>query len=209
MNKRIRMMIDELFADMRMTAENLALRDELMANAQDRYEDALAQGRSEEEAFAGVAESLGDVQALLEEMNGGAAQEETVKEETVQEEPAQEENAGEDTAAQDRPQAGGTDLGDALNKAFAALGDFGQAIMPEAKKLVREMDGASGGMLSKIGKATKKGLADAQKAAEEAIDKLSGDKGELIFDFGPKSRPKEEKEEGKQDAGALREEAME
>ena len=65
MNKRIRSLIDDLFADMKMTAENLALRDELMANAQARYEDAVAQGRSEEEAFADVAASLGDVRSLL------------------------------------------------------------------------------------------------------------------------------------------------
>ena len=47
MNKRIRIMIDEIFAEMKMTPENLALRDELMANAQARYEDAVAQGRTE------------------------------------------------------------------------------------------------------------------------------------------------------------------
>ena len=69
MSKRIRSMIDEIFSEMKMTAENLALRDELMANAQARYEDALAQGKSEEEAFKEVAASLGDVHALLSEMN--------------------------------------------------------------------------------------------------------------------------------------------
>ena len=51
MNKRIRSMVDEIFSEMKMTAENLALRDELMANAQARYEDSVAQGKSEEEAF--------------------------------------------------------------------------------------------------------------------------------------------------------------
>ena len=75
MNKRIRMMIDELFAGMKMTAENLALRDELMANAEARYDDALCQGRSETEAFNEVAESLSDVQALLKGMNAEDAQE--------------------------------------------------------------------------------------------------------------------------------------
>ena len=40
MSKRIRSMIDEIFSEMKMTVENLALRDELMANAQARYEDA-------------------------------------------------------------------------------------------------------------------------------------------------------------------------
>jgi len=198
MNKRIRMMIDELFAEMKMTAENLALRDELMANAQARYEDALLQGKSEEAAFAEVAESLGDVQALLDGMNEAAAGE-TDGEEAGKEKPGEEPEAPQGTQS-------GTDLGEALNKAFAALGDFGQAIMPEAKKLVREADNAAGGMLSKIGRATKKGLADAQKAAGEAIDKFSGDMGELVFDFGPKGGEKEKKQE-KKDASDLREEA--
>ena len=57
MNKRIRSMIDEIFSDMKMTAENLALRDELLSNAQARYEDVMAQGKSEEEAFGEVAAS--------------------------------------------------------------------------------------------------------------------------------------------------------
>ena len=179
MNKRIRMMIDELFAGMKMTAENLALRDELMANAEARYDDALCQGRSEMEAFNEVAESLSDVQALLKGMNAEDAQEAPAAPEepqTAQQEADQAEKTG----------SAGTDLGDALNKAFAALGGFGQAIIPEAKKLVREADSASGGMLTKIGRATKKGLSDVQKAAGEAIDKFSGDKGEIVFDFGPK-----------------------
>ena len=40
MNKQIRRMIDEIFADMKMTADNLALRDEMMANAGRRAEPA-------------------------------------------------------------------------------------------------------------------------------------------------------------------------
>ena len=68
MNKQIRSMVDEIFSDMKMTAENLALRDELMANAQARYEDMIAQGKNEGEAAAEVAASLEDVCGLLEEM---------------------------------------------------------------------------------------------------------------------------------------------
>ena len=64
MNKRIRSMIDEIFAEMKMTAENLALRDELLSNAQARYEDAMAQGKSEEAAFCEIAASLEDVYDL-------------------------------------------------------------------------------------------------------------------------------------------------
>ena len=179
MNKRVRSMIDEIFSDMKMTAENLALRDELLSNAQARYEDVLSQGKSEEEAFGEVAASLEDVYALLEEMNGESAQE---KKEAPKN--------GETAAAQ-------KDLGDALNKAFTALGDFSQAIMPEAKKLYGQMDEATGGVLGKLGRVAKKGMRDAQKAAGEAIDRLSKENGELVFDFGAnkEARPEEKVEE--------------
>ena len=195
MNKRIRSMVDEIFSEMKMTAENLALRDELMANAQARYEDSVAQGKSEEEAFVEVAASLEDVCGLLEEMkrmdeqqSGDAPQEETVPElRTGTESEKDEETAGEE-AGKDAGESAGetpqTDLGDALNKAFTALGDFGQAIMPEAKKLYGQMDDATGGVLGKLGRAARKGMRDAQKAAEEAMDKFAGEDGELVFDFG-------------------------
>jgi len=132
MSKRIRSMIDEIFSDMKMTAENLALRDELMDNALSRYEDTISQGKSEEEAFEEVASSLEDVQGLLEEMNRidvqqqPAQAEEEVPELKTGTEP-QEENEEEEFPR--------TDLGDALNKAFSALGDISQAIVPEAKSL--------------------------------------------------------------------------
>lgn len=196
MNKRIRSMVDEIFSEMKMTAENLALRDELMANAQARYEDSVAQGKSEEEAFVEVAASLEDVCGLLEEMkrmdeqqSGDAPQEETVPELKTGTEPEEDagETAGEDAgkdAGEHAAEAPQTDLGDALNKAFTALGDFGQAIMPEARKLYGQMDDATGGVLGKLGRAAKKGMRDAQKAAEEAMDKFAGEDGELVFDFG-------------------------
>lgn len=196
MNKRIRSMVDEIFSEMKMTAENLALRDELMANAQARYEDSVAQGKSEEEAFVEVAASLEDVCGLLEEMKRmdeqqpvDAPQEETVPELKTGTEPEEDagevagEEAGKD-AGEHAAEAPQTDLGDALNKAFTALGDFGQAIMPEARKLYGQMDDATGGVLGKLGRAAKKGMRDAQKAAEEAIDKFAGEDGELVIDFG-------------------------
>ena len=69
MNREIRSMIDGNFSRMMMTAENLALRDELLSNAQARYEDAMAQGKTEEEALREVAASLEDMHELLEQMN--------------------------------------------------------------------------------------------------------------------------------------------
>lgn len=219
MNRRIRSMIDEIFSRMKMTAENLALRDELLANAQARYEDAVAQGKSEEEAFAEVAASLGDVQALLREMNAKKKKhagvyielhdddddyddddedededEDIDDEEDDDEDDEDEEEDDEDDDVGDagtdgaQPQ-GSVDLGDELNKAFSALGNFGRSIMPQAKKFVRQVDDATGGVILDIGRAVNKGMKDAQKAAGEAIDKLSGSKGEITIDFGKKDAP--------------------
>ena len=189
MSKRIRSMIDEIFSDMKMTAENLALRDELMANALSRYEDTVSQGRSEEEAFEEVASSLEDVQSLLEEMNRMDAQQ--PQQETEEEAPELKTGTEAQKEEETLPR---TDLGDALNKAFSALGDFSQSFVPEAKRLVREVDGATGGVLGKLGRAAQKGMRDAQKAAGEALDKLSKEQGELVFDFGPKKQKKEEED---------------
>ena len=205
LNMRIRSLIDEIFSDMKMTAENLALRDELMANAHARYEDAVKGGKSEEEAFAEVASSLGDVRALLRDMqpeeDGAAIQADEVtvhaSGETVHIEGTNVCVGGENAAPQ-APEADGAsepkadvhidlsdfDLGDTLNKAFSALGDLGRQIMPQAKKLARQVDEATDGALGGLGKAVNRGMRDAQKAASETIDRLSGDKGELVFDFG-------------------------
>ena len=189
MNKQIRRMIDEIFADMKMTADNLALRDELMANAQARFEDSVRAGKTEEEAFAEVAASLGDVQSLLREMNaekpedsaGETAQTET---QTQSDETAEGEKAGADEPDFEVKTEKTPDIGEALGKAFGALGDVGKQIVPQAQKLVRQVDDLTGGVIGGIGKAVGKGLSDAQKAAGKAIDKLSGDKGEIVIDFG-------------------------
>lgn len=194
MNKQIRRMIDEIFADMKMTADNLALRDELMANAQARFEDSVRAGKTEEEAFAEVAASLGDVQSLLREMNaekpedsaGETAQTET---QTQSDETAEGEEAGADEPDFEVKTEKTPDIGEALGKAFGALGDVGKQIVPQAQKLVRQVDDLTGGVIGGIGKAVGKGLSDAQKAAGKAIDKLSGDKGEIVIDFG-EGKPK-------------------
>ena len=163
MNKRIRSMIDGIFSEMKMSAENLALRDELLANAQARYEDVIAGGKSEEEAFAEVAASLEDVHDLLSEMNGGVAAEPKASE--IPEAP----EAPETVQPQEEKKAAELDLGETLNKAFSALGSFGKSIMPQAKKLVRDMDEATGGKLKDMGKAMNKGMKDAQKADRKSV----------------------------------------
>ncbi|MFR8438452.1 MAG: permease prefix domain 1-containing protein [Lachnospiraceae bacterium] len=119
MNKQIRRMIDEIFADMKMTADNLALRDELMANAQARFEDSVRAGKTEEEAFAEVAASLGDVQSLLREMNAEKPEdsaEETAQTETQtqSDETAEGEEAGADEPDFEVKNEKTPDIGEAL-----------------------------------------------------------------------------------------------
>ena len=204
MDKKIRRLIDDIFSDMKMTADNLALRDEMMANAQARYEDSVRQGKTEEEAFAEVAASLGDVQSLLKEMNaqdGGEQDVPNAPEEPKAEETEEPKDAETNTEkkAQDVP-----DLGEALGKAFSALGDMGKQIMPQAQKLVKQVDGMTGGVIGGIGKVVGKGLSDAQKAAGKAIDKLSGDKGEIVIDLGKIVIEPDEKKESPKAPAALR-----
>lgn len=184
MNKRIRSMIDEIFADMKMTAENLALRDELMANAQARYEDAMAQGKSEEDAFAEVAASLDDVQLLLQQMNAQPEQQPSAAAQDAQ--PQAE--APKDETPEDEAQSasqGSVDLGNELNKAFSALGNMFQG----------------------IGRAVDKGMKDAQRVAGETIDRLSGDKGEITIDFGKHEEPKKTPGDLREEAKDLRAQA--
>ena len=192
MNKQIRRMIDEIFADMKMTEDNLALRDELMANAQARFEDSVRAGKTEEEAFAEVAASLGDVQSLLHDMNDEKPEEKTGEKPEAE---AEAPNAGKaENEKADEPEfevktEKTPDIGEALGKAFGALGDVGRQIVPQAQKLVKQVDDLTGGVIGGLGKAVGKGLSDAQKAAGKAIDKLSGDKGEIVIDFG-EEKPK-------------------
>ena len=182
MNKRIRSLIDEIFSEMKMTAENLALRDELMANAQARYEDAVRGGKSEEEAFAEVAASLGDVRTLLGEMNEEPQetqkQQAAAGEQAPDEERKEAQSEGGDPSVSVEVDVSDLDLGGALNKAFSALGDFGRQIMPQAKKFVQQVDDATNGAIDELSRAAQKGMRDMQKAAGETIDKLSGKKGD-------------------------------
>ena len=232
MNKRIRSLIDEIFSEMKMTAENLALRDELMANAQARYEDAVQGGKSEEEAFAEVASSLGDVRSLLREMNGMESEKKTAggtvtphaEGDTVtfaaldDEDDDGEDEAEDDDGKEDEDRADGPkvqvnadlsdfDLGDTLNKAFSALGDFGRQIMPQAKKFVQQVDDATGGAIDELSRAAHKGMRDAQKAASDAIDKFSAKKVDLTVDFGEGASDERTPQELREEAADLRAQA--
>ena len=156
MNRKIRGMIDSVFSDMKMSAENLALRDELMANAEARFADSMAEGKSEEEAFAEVAASLEDVRATLIEMNEQAEAEKKAETEEKTE------------AQNDAP-----DFTDAFTKAFDAIGGFGKQFLPQMGKLAQQADDATGKVFSEFGKYVGKGAVEVGRAAGEAIDMIS------------------------------------
>lgn len=65
MNATVKRIVEILFQDTEMTEEVQALRDELLDNCQQRYEDLMAQGRDEDEAIALVVESLKGMEEVI------------------------------------------------------------------------------------------------------------------------------------------------
>ena len=65
MNETVKRIVEILFQDTEVTEEVQAMRDELMDNGQQRYEDLVAQGRSEDEAIALVVESLKGMEEVI------------------------------------------------------------------------------------------------------------------------------------------------
>ena len=180
MNAQIRSLIDEIFSEMKMTQENLALRDELMANAQAHYEDEIAKGRTEEEALKEVADSLGDVHALLTRMNAEAAPKEAPKKEKPKPFWSAMEETPEEPEAEEQPQAAQREgsLEETLGRAFGALGDFGKQIVPQMEKIVRKADDATGGAVRDIGRTVGKSVLDATRAAGSTLGRMTRGKGE-------------------------------
>ena len=197
---QIRRMIDEIFADMKMTAENLALRDELMDNAQERFDDSIRMGKSEEEAFAEVVSSLGDVQSLLREMNeesekSDAQQKEQHEEKAKEEKTPEQKEPKAETQEAPNPEQKKEELNEAFNKAMTAISDLSRQGVKQAMKFVGKVDKATGGFVKDIGKAVDKGMRDAQKAAGTVIDKWSNAKDEIVIDFGKGQKPEDMRRE--------------
>ena len=155
MNKKLRGMIDEIFSDMKMTADNLAIRDELMANAASRYEDALAAGKSEEEAFNEVASSLEDVRATLAEMNK--------KPET-----------------EDKKNPTEPDFADAVSKAFDALGKWAQQADEATGKMFSGFGKAVGKGAVEVGRVAGETFEKISKNIQEATGRRELTEEELL-----------------------------
>ena len=65
MNATVEKIVNLLFQDTDMTQEAQAMHDELLTNCQDRYEDLIACGKSEDDAIAGVIESLKGMEEVI------------------------------------------------------------------------------------------------------------------------------------------------
>ncbi len=73
MNGDVERLVDLLFKDIEENEEVRAIRDEVMNNCRDRYDDLTASGYSEEEAIAAVAESLRGMEEVLKDYPRKAA----------------------------------------------------------------------------------------------------------------------------------------
>lgn len=65
MNRKLKDYIDQLFAQVSDSAYARELKEEMLINLNDRYEDLLIEGKSKEEAFIIVTSSIGDIRELL------------------------------------------------------------------------------------------------------------------------------------------------
>lgn len=70
MNKRIESYVNSLFAKTGNDSKVLDFKEELLANLNEKYNDLLMSGKSEDEAFELVVAGIGNIEKLLEEISG-------------------------------------------------------------------------------------------------------------------------------------------
>lgn len=68
MNTKIKNYLDALFSDIPRSERAVELKEELSVNMSERFEDYLSEGKTENQAFSLVISSLGDLDAMLEEI---------------------------------------------------------------------------------------------------------------------------------------------
>jgi len=71
MKEKLHQYMDSLFADAPQTARMVELKEEMLQNLMDKYNDLLADGKTEEAAYNIAVTSIGDVRALIAEQSGG------------------------------------------------------------------------------------------------------------------------------------------
>ena len=65
MNATVARIVEIMFQDTEMSEEVQALKDEVMNNCQERYNDMIARGLSEDEAIAAVVDSLKGMEEVI------------------------------------------------------------------------------------------------------------------------------------------------
>lgn len=69
MNEKIRKEVNTLFQNAPNTKRANDLKDEIISNAEDKYEDLIKQGKNEQEALQTVIKEIGNIDELIEELN--------------------------------------------------------------------------------------------------------------------------------------------
>jgi len=70
MNEKLRRYIDDLFAKAPSTVRAVELKEEMYQNLTDKYNDLIAEGKSEESAYNIAIASVGDVDSLISGLSG-------------------------------------------------------------------------------------------------------------------------------------------
>lgn len=68
MNERVKKYLDELFEDAPKTRKAMELKEEMLQNSMEKYQDLLSDGWPEEDAYKNVIGSIGDVTELFEDL---------------------------------------------------------------------------------------------------------------------------------------------
>lgn len=84
MNERLRAHIEELFKNAPKTLQTVEIKEEILQNTVDRYNDLLAEGKSEEAAFNIAVAGIGDVEGLIASLMAPRAMSGYTKEEIEQ-----------------------------------------------------------------------------------------------------------------------------
>ncbi|MHB1154239.1 MAG: permease prefix domain 1-containing protein [Eubacteriales bacterium] len=68
-NQRLRTYIESLFAEAPKTRKTIELKEEILQNLSDKFNDLIAEGKDEDAAFNLAVAGIGDIDLLLDEMN--------------------------------------------------------------------------------------------------------------------------------------------
>ncbi len=71
MNTKIKNYVDVLFSDIPRTKKAIELKEEILSNLSERFDDYLAQGKTEAQAYSLAVSNMGDIDEMLESVKPG------------------------------------------------------------------------------------------------------------------------------------------